>query len=65
MLRLYSPNSLALRAAIGGLFDSLGLTLLGGCLTLPLPFRESTTWYDIRAFSGYCVVLGTQSLVIN
>ena len=54
-----SPDSLALRAAIG-LLDPLGLALLGGCLPLPLSLRGSTT----RAFSGYRAVLGTRSLYI-
>ena len=43
-----SPNSLALRAAVG-LFDTLGLAVLGVCLPLPHFLRGSTS----RAFSGY------------
>ena len=58
MLMLY-PDSLALRVAIG-LFDPLGLALLGGCLSLPLSLRGSTT----RAFSGYRAVVCTRSLNI-
>ena len=54
-----SPDSLALRAAIG-LIDPRGLALLGGCLPLPLTLRGTTT----RAFSGYRVVLGARSLRI-
>ena len=52
-----SPDSLALRAAIG-LIDPLGLALLGGCLPLPLSLRGATA----RASSGYCAVLGARSL---
>ena len=55
----FSPDSLALRAAIG-MFDPLGLALLGCCLPLPQPLRASTT----PAFSGYRAVLGTRSLDI-
>ena len=54
-----STDCLALRAAIG-LFEPLGLALLGGCLPLPPSLRGSTT----RAFSGYRAVLGTRSLDI-
>ena len=54
-----SPDSLALRAAIG-LIDPLGLALLGSCFPLPLSLRGTTT----RAFSGYLAVLGTRSLHI-
>ena len=54
-----SPDSLALRAAIG-LIDHLGLALLVGCLPLPLSLRRTTA----RAFSGYRTVLGTRSLHI-
>ena len=59
MIPLYSPDSLGLPAAIG-LFDSLGLALLGGCLPLPLSLRDSTK----RTFSGYRTGLGTISLDI-
>ena len=54
-----SPDSLAVWAAIG-LFDPLGLALLGGCLPLSLSLRWSTT----RASSGYRAVRGTRSLDI-
>ena len=54
-----SPDSLALRAAIG-LIDPLGLAFLGGCLPLPLSLRVTT----IRAFLRYLAVLGTRSLHI-
>jgi len=60
MLPLYSPDSFGLRAAIG-LFDPLGLALLGGCLPLPLSLRESTT----RAFPGYRAALATRSFDKN
>ena len=54
-----SPDSLALRAAIG-LIDPFFLALLVGCLSLPLSLRRTTT----RAFSGYCAVFDTRSLRI-
>ena len=47
-----SPDSLALRAAIG-LIDPLGLALLRGYLPLPLALRRTTT----RACSGCRAVL--------
>ena len=58
MLRL-STDCLALRAAIG-LFEPLGLALLGVCHPLHLSRRRTAT----RAFSGYRAVLGTRSLHI-
>ena len=54
-----SPESLALRAAIG-LIDPLGFAILGGCLRLPLSLRGTTT----RAFSGDHAILGSRSLHI-
>ena len=54
-----SPDSLSLRAAIG-LFNPLGLALLGGRLPSPLSLRGSTS----SAFSGYRAVLFTRPLDI-
>ena len=52
-------DSLVLRADIG-LFEPLGVALLGGCFPLRLSLRGSTA----RVFSGYRAVLGARSLNI-
>ena len=56
----FLPTPLLCFAAAIGLFDPLGLALLGGILPLPLSLRESTT----LTFSGYRAVLGTRLLDI-